>query len=61
MKLRDLFIPRWRHSDPDVRRKAVGRLRDTKLLEQIAEMDEHQKVREAAAAQLKSLTEQILY
>jgi hypothetical protein len=56
MKFKDLFIPRWQHSNPEVRRKAVGRLRDTSLLKQIAEMDDHQMVRDAALAQLETLT-----
>lgn len=58
MKFKDLFIPRWQHSNPEVRRKAVSRLTDTSLLRQISEMDDHQMVRDAAQAQLESLTEQ---
>lgn len=58
MRLRDLFVPRWQHSNPEVRQKAVSRLRDTSLLRQISEMDDHQMVRDAALAQLERLTEQ---
>jgi hypothetical protein len=58
MKFRDLFIPRWQHSNPEVRRLAVGRLRDTSLLKQISEMDADQMVRDAALAQLETLTGQ---
>jgi exonuclease SbcC len=58
MRFRDLFVPRWQHSNPEVRKKAVSRLRDTSLLRQISEMDDHQMVRDAALAQLETLTEQ---
>jgi hypothetical protein len=57
MKFQDLFVPRWQHSNADVRKEAIAKLRDTKLLKQIAEMDEHQMVRDAALAQLQQLTE----
>lgn len=56
MKFKDLFIPRWQHSNYEVRIKAVERLKDVSLLRQIAEMDEHQMVRDAAAAQLERLS-----
>ena len=55
MKFRDLFVPRWQHSNPDVRKKAVSGLSDTSLLRQISEMDDHQMVRDAAQAQLDHL------
>jgi hypothetical protein len=57
MKFQDLFVPRWQHSNPEVRKAAVERLRDIKLLKQIAEIDEHQSVREAALSQLNQLTD----
>ena len=56
MKFQDLFVPRWQHSNPEVRKQAVSRLKDTKLLKQISEMDEQQMVRDAAMAQLQQLT-----
>jgi hypothetical protein len=56
MRFRDLFVPRWQHSDPEVRQKAMSRLSDTSLLRQISEMDDHQMVRDAALAQLERLT-----
>ena len=58
MKFRDLFVPRWQHSNPEVRKNAVSRLCDTSLLRKISEMDDHQMVRDAALAQLESLNEQ---
>lgn len=60
MKFRDLFVPRWQHSNPEVRQKAVSRLRDTSLLKQISEMDDHQMVRDTALEQLKNLNDQIV-
>jgi exonuclease SbcC len=58
MRFKDLFVPRWQHSNPEVRKRAVSRLADTSLLRQISEMDDHQIVRDAALAQLERLTEQ---
>ena len=55
MRFSDLFVPRWQHSKPQVRIKAIGRLKDTKLLSQIAEKDDDAEVRKAATAQLASL------
>jgi hypothetical protein len=57
MRIRDLFVPRWQHSNPEVRARAVSRLSDTSLLRQISDMDDHQMVRDAALAQLEHLTE----
>ena len=57
MRFQDLFVPRWQHSNPEVRKEAVKRLKDIKLLKQISEMDEHQMVRDAALAQLDILSE----
>ena len=59
MRFQDLFVPRWQHSNPEVRVKAIGRLKDTYLLKQIIDQDEHQMVRDAAAEQLAQLTEQV--
>jgi hypothetical protein len=55
MRFSDLFVPRWQNSNPQVRIKAIGRLKDTKLLAQIAEKDDEVAVREAATARLESL------
>lgn len=59
MKLQDLFVPRWQHSNPDVRKKAVKKMKDIKLLKQIVEMDAHQMVRDAAEEQLSQLIETV--
>jgi hypothetical protein len=58
MKFSDLFVPRWQHSNPEVRKRAVSRLADISRLRQISEMDDHQMVRDAALAQLERLKEQ---
>jgi exonuclease SbcC len=59
MRFQDLFVPRWQHSNPDVRKRAVGRMKDAKLLRQIAEKDDDETVRQTAAEQLKQLNEQV--
>ena len=51
MKLSDLFVPKYLHSNPEVRVKAVEKSDDIKLLRQMAEKDEDAGVREAATAQ----------
>lgn len=55
MKFQDLFVPRWRHSDPEVRKGTVEKMTDAGLLAQIAEKDEHPMVREAAASRVEML------
>ena len=55
MKFQDLFVPRWQHSNPEKRQKAVARLSDTKLLKQISEQDEDPMVRETALSNLNRL------
>jgi hypothetical protein len=55
MKFSDIFVPRWQNSNPEVRKRAVERLRDTKLLAQIAEKDDDPGVSRAAMTRLESL------
>ena len=35
MKFSDIFVPRWQNSNPDVRKRAVERLKDIKLLSRL--------------------------
>ena len=58
MKLRDLFVPRWDHSDPMVRKKAVEKMNNIDLIKQIAENDEHPMVRDTALELLDRLTKE---
>ena len=55
MKFQDIFVPRWQHSNPDVRQKAVLRIKDPKLLRQIIENDDDEMVRLAANDRLAVL------
>jgi len=55
MKLQDLFVPRWQNSNPDIRKKAVMKMRDASLLSQIAEKDQDQGVCRAASQRLSEL------
>jgi hypothetical protein len=50
-----IFVPRWRNSNPDVRRQAVDRLKDIELLRQIAEKDADPVVSQAAFRRLAQL------
>lgn len=56
MKFQDFFVPRWQNSNPEVRMKAILRLSDKKLLSQIIEMDEDERVRKAAKQKLAELS-----
>lgn len=55
MKFSDIFVPRWQNSNPEVRKRAVQRIKDIKLLEQIVEKDEDPGVCQMAARRLESL------
>jgi hypothetical protein len=55
MKFQDIFVPRWQNSNPETRIKAVMRLNDKKLLSQIVEMDEDDRVRSTAREKLAEL------
>jgi hypothetical protein len=52
MAILDLFRPKWRHSDPEVRKAALSEVSDRGLLKQISAQDDHVEVRAAAAARL---------
>ena len=52
MKLSDLFVPKWQHSNPEVRKKALEKMTDASLLAQISEKDEDTGVREKARSLL---------
>ena len=55
MKFSDIFVPRCQNSNPEIRMRAVERLKDVKLLEQIADKDEDAGVCRAARLRLDSL------
>ena len=56
MKFQDFFVPRWQHSNPEVRQKAVMRISDQKLLNQVIDQDEDEMVRLAAKERLAVLS-----
>ncbi len=58
MKFQDIFVPRWQHSNPEVRIKAVNRMKDKSLLMQIVEKDEDEMVCMAARDRLAELGEE---
>ena len=55
MKFSDLFVPKYLHSDPDVRLKLVARTGDINLLEQMAQKDKDATVRRSAAERAQTL------
>jgi hypothetical protein len=55
MKFRDLFVPRYLHSDPNVRIKFLNKVDDKNLIQQMSEKDEDQSVRAAAIERLQAL------
>ena len=55
MKFSDIFVPRWQNSNPEVRKRAIQRINDIKLLEQIVEKDEDPSVCQEARLRLDTL------
>jgi hypothetical protein len=55
MKLRDLFLPKLAHSDPNVRKKAVLKEHDPGMLKKVVENDKSREVRGAAILRLREL------
>lgn len=58
MKFQDIFVPRWQHSNPEVRIKALQRIKDKSLLMQIIEKDEDEMVRMSARDRLAEMAEE---
>jgi hypothetical protein len=55
MNLKDLFVPKYLHSDPKVRMKFVNSTDDWRLLEQMSDKDADAAVRKAAAERAKAI------
>nr|NJM00857.1 hypothetical protein [Desulfobacula sp.] len=55
MKFSDLFVPKYVHSDPNVRLKFISKSKDISLLEQMAVKDADEDVRKAAAERARML------
>ena len=56
MGLLDLFRPKWRHSDPDVRRAALSEVADPAILVQMIVSDGEWFVRHEAFAALRAMS-----
>ncbi|MCK5310464.1 MAG: hypothetical protein KAJ62_00045 [Desulfobacteraceae bacterium] len=55
MKFSDLFVPKYLHSDPNVRLKLVAKTTDINLLEQMAVKDGDALVRRSATERAQTL------
>ena len=55
MKFSDLFVQKHMNSNPEIRKKAIAKLTDQKLLAQMAEGDEDAGVRSQAVERLSEL------
>lgn len=55
MKFRDLFVPKYLHSNPEVRIRFIERIDDKNLISQMSEKDDNQQVRNAAIQRLQQL------
>ena len=55
MKFSDLFVPKYLHSNPDVRLKLISKTGDINLVEQMAQKDKDAVVRRAAAERAQVL------
>lgn len=56
MGFSDFFVPKYLHSNPQVRIKFVNKSDDLNLLEQIIEKDEDEGVVQAARDRIQALT-----
>jgi hypothetical protein len=56
MGFSDLFVPKYLHSNPNVRIKFVNKCEDCNLLEQMTQKDEDEKVVQAAKDRIRILT-----
>lgn len=56
MGFKDFFLPKIAHSDPEVRKKAVEKTKDTILLQNVIKNDRDTSVREHAQKRLQELT-----
>lgn len=50
----DLFKPKWKHSNPDVRKTALIFIDNQKILEKVAQNDKNEYVRSAAVKKLSN-------
>ena len=55
MKIKDLFIPKWKNSDPHVRIAAIKDLLDGSILKKIVKDDPDRKVQLAAFHRIHDL------
>lgn len=56
MKFSDFFVPKYVHSNPQVRIKFVNKTTDLHLLEQMLQRDEDGEVVQAARDRIQALT-----
>ena len=56
MKFSDFFVPKYVHSNPQVRIKFVNKTTDLNLLEQMTQKDEDGEVVQAARNRIQALT-----
>lgn len=56
MGLKDLFVPRLAHSNPEVRKKAVLKQTDPGVLKQVIDKDQDRNVVTTAKERLKELS-----
>jgi len=55
MKFSDFFVPKYVHSDPNVRLKFISKSKDIGLLEQMAVKDGDENVRKSASEKAQML------
>ena len=55
MKFSDLFVPKYLHSNPDVRLKLIAKTKDINLVEQMAQKDADANVRKSATERAQTL------
>jgi hypothetical protein len=59
MKIRDLFLPKIAHSNPDVRIKAIQEEENVELLKKVTQNDSDPRVVKAAQSRIQALEEAV--
>lgn len=55
MKFSDFFVPKYLHSNPEMRLKFINKSKDISLLKQIAKQDQDQNVCKAAMDRVQAI------
>jgi hypothetical protein len=55
MSLKDWIVPKYLHSNPEVRMKFVSNSSDARILKEVSESDSDDSIRKAALARIETI------